>query len=116
MCRVVAGRLTRVTIVKGAPAGAHLLPVFLPDGHQFSLPASVESQTGTNRHLRGIHRQHTEMQDQRRVLQTSTHVDYVPGADSRRTMLFLRDGILMAQAFDGRASADRFTSANRRRS
>ena len=41
-----------------------------------------------------------EEQDQRRILQTATSVGYVPGTDSRGTMLFLRDGNLMAQAFD----------------
>ena len=34
------------------------------------------------------------------MLQTSTHVLYVPGKDGQGTMLFLRDGNLMAQAFD----------------
>jgi eukaryotic-like serine/threonine-protein kinase len=94
------GTPTRVTIVKSAPGGAHLLPVFLPDGRHFLYLQASRSRPEQTGIFVGSIDSTPEMQDQRRVLQTSTHVDYVPGADSRGTMLFLRDGILMAQAFD----------------
>ena len=94
------GTPTRVTIVKGDAGGAHLLPVFLPDGRHFLyFLASRTRPEQAGVFVASIDRK-PEEQDQRRILQTATSVGYVPGTDSRGTMLFLRDGNLMAQAFD----------------
>jgi Tol biopolymer transport system component len=94
------GMPTPVTIVKPEPGTAHLLPVFLPDGHHFLyLVVSRNNPEQTGIFVGSIDSKPGE-QDQRRILSTLTNVLYVPGADSEGTVLFLRDGTLMAQAFD----------------
>ena len=94
------GTPTQVTRVTSGPGGAHLLPVFLPDGRHFLYLQASRSKPEQAGIFVGSIDSPPEMQDQRRVLQTLTHVGYVPGADSVGTLLFLRDGNLMAQSFD----------------
>jgi eukaryotic-like serine/threonine-protein kinase len=96
------GTPTPVTIVKGSAGSGHLLPVFLPDGHHFLYLSASRDKPEQSGVFVGSIDSTPDDQDQRRVLQTTTHVGYVPAADGRGTMVFLRDGDLMAQAFDER--------------
>jgi Tol biopolymer transport system component len=80
----------------------HLTPVFLPDGRHFlylRTSWSVPERTGI---FIGSLDATPEQQDGRRLLATTTSVVYVPPSGGSGKLLFLRDGNLMAQAFDDR--------------
>ena len=95
------GTPAQVTTVKDDSGNsAHLLPIFLPDGHRFLYFSALRLNPEQAGIFVGSIDRKPEEQDQRRILQTTTSVGYVPGTDSRGTILFLRDGNLMAQAFD----------------
>jgi Tol biopolymer transport system component len=83
---------------------AHLTPVFLSDGRHFLYLRSFRNdleQTGV--FVGSLDRQPSE-QDQRRLVATTTSPVFVRGPDAGSAqILFLRDGNLMAQAFDERS-------------
>jgi Tol biopolymer transport system component len=79
----------------------HELPSFLPDGHRFlylRLSATNPEESGI---FAGSIDVAPERQSQRRILASSFGAYYVPGNDGGSGwLLFLRDGVLMAQPFD----------------
>jgi Tol biopolymer transport system component len=107
------GPIMRVAETGGTPAAvtaidvangesAHLAPVFLPDGRRFlymRVSRSVPERTGM---FVGSIDASPEEQDRRRILATPASVAYAPAPNGPGTVLFLRDGNLMAQAFDER--------------
>jgi len=80
---------------------AHVLPSFLPDGNHF-----LYLRASSNRENSGVYvgalNVRPEEQDSNRLLETTSGPVYVPSSDSGvGQILFLRQGTLMAQPFDG---------------
>jgi hypothetical protein len=78
--------------------------VFLPDGRRFFYLRAFRTAPERSGIFVGSLDVAPDQQDRRRVLPTTTSVSYV-AHDAGGTLLFLRDGNLMAQAFDDRRTA-----------
>jgi serine/threonine protein kinase len=78
----------------------HELPSFLPDGRHFLYLAvsNIPEQSGI---YEGSLDDPPEKQSRKRILATGFGATYAPAADGRSGhLLFMRDGVLMAQSFD----------------
>jgi Tol biopolymer transport system component len=81
---------------------AHLTPVFLGDGRRFLyLRVSRATPERTALYLGSLDVA-PEQQKPQRVIATMHSVAYVPAPDGHGTILYVRDGNLMAQTFDER--------------
>jgi Tol biopolymer transport system component len=98
------GEATPVTIAD-RPRGelAHLVPVFLSDGRRFLYLRTWRNTPERSGFHIGSLDVAPEQQEQRQVIPTMHSVAYVAGPDGRGTVLYVRDGNLMAQAFDERS-------------
>jgi Tol biopolymer transport system component len=76
------------------------LPSFLTDGRHFLYMVTSRASPERNGIFVGSIDGPPEQQEQRRVLATPTSISYVSGPPGQGTVLFLRDGRLMAQSFD----------------
>jgi Tol biopolymer transport system component len=89
------------TIDKSRNEDSHILPSFLPDGRHF-----LYLRTSTDPAVTGIYVGSIDVapgqQDLTRLVATGQHAIYARGADDpdRGQLLFVRDGLLMAQPFD----------------
>jgi Tol biopolymer transport system component len=98
------GMASPVTVLESSRGeNSHLAPVFLPDGrHFFYLRASRSNPERTGIFLGSLEIP-PDQQNLQRLVPTTTSSVYAPPADGQPgTLLFLRDGNLMAQTFDDR--------------
>jgi Tol biopolymer transport system component len=80
----------------------HLFPFFLPDGNHFLYLRLASTPEDTGIYV-GALRAAPEAQTRTRLLATSTAAEFVPGPNGEGTLLFLRNGSLMAQGFNPKA-------------
>jgi eukaryotic-like serine/threonine-protein kinase len=76
----------------------HIFPFFLPDGDHFLYLRLAPRPEETGIYV-GALSAAPEAQSRTRLLATSTAAQFVPGPGGEGTLLFLRDGSLMAQGF-----------------
>ncbi len=93
------GTPTSVTRPEEARRERHFFPFFLPDGNHFLYLRLTRTPDDTGIYV-GALSAAPEAQSQTRLLATSTGAQFVPGPHGDGTLLFLRDGALMAQEFD----------------
>jgi len=80
----------------------HVLPSFLPDGRHFLYERASSIPENSGIYVGSLDTK-PEKQDSRRLLATTSGPVYVPSSDSDSgEVLFLRQGMLMAQPFDAR--------------
>jgi Tol biopolymer transport system component len=77
----------------------HLFPFFLPDGDHFLYLRVTRTPEDSGIYV-GALSAAPEAQTRTRLVATSTGAQFAPGPNGVGTLLFLRDGSLMAQAFD----------------
>jgi hypothetical protein len=77
----------------------HIFPFFLPDGNHFLYLRLAPRPEDTGIYV-GALSAAPEAQTRTRLLATSTGAQFVPGPNGEGTILFLRDGSLMAQGFN----------------
>jgi serine/threonine protein kinase len=78
----------------------HVLPSFLPDGRHFIYLRGSSQPENSGVYIGSLDSK-PEQQDSKQLLATPHGPEYVPSSDPQRgQLLFLRDGTLMAQAFD----------------
>jgi Tol biopolymer transport system component/tRNA A-37 threonylcarbamoyl transferase component Bud32 len=95
----VASPLT--TIDPSRKEVVHALPSFLPDGRHFLYLRASSTPENSGVYVGSLNTK-PEEQDSRRLLATTSGPVYVPSSDSDSgQVLFLRQGTLMAQPFDG---------------
>jgi serine/threonine protein kinase len=105
------GVVERVFVSGGSPSAvtalnaarkdeSHTFPVFLPDGRHFLYLLRTAGSEANGIYLGSIDSR-PEQQDPKRLIATDAGADFVPfpGGD-RGTILFYRDGTLLAQPFD----------------
>jgi hypothetical protein len=80
----------------------HIYPLFLPDGDHFLYLRLAPTPEDTGIYV-GALSAAPEAQSRARLLATSTGAQFVPGPNGEGTLLFLRDGSLMAQGFNASA-------------
>jgi len=107
-----AGGVMKVPTVGGTPVAvtkvdasrrerAHIMPYFLPDGRHFLYLRNSPAAEYMGIYVGSLDRAPAE-QSLARLIATDTGVSFVPGPLGRGSILFLRDGLLMAQDFDTR--------------
>jgi hypothetical protein len=87
-----------VTRLDQAGQERHIFPFFLPDGNHFLYLRLAPTSEDTGIYV-GALSAAPEAQSRTRLLATSTGAQFVPGPNGEGTLLFLRDGSLMAQGF-----------------
>ena len=92
------GATSPVTAIDRAKEFGHFWPVFLPDGRHFLYHVG----SAIDRQQSGIFVGQLDSMDHRFVVQSSFNAVFAPlaAASSRGHLLFLKDRVLMAQAFD----------------
>jgi len=76
---------------------SHRYPVFLPDGRHFLFVARSGQRENNALYLGSV-----DSQNARRLMMVQSNVSYAPPRDGRvGALLFIRDGALVAQPFDG---------------
>ena len=84
-------------------SGSHFFPVFLPDGRHFLYLRVAPDESRTGIYVGAIDVA-PEQQSQTRVVAAAHSAAYIPPTDGGPgRVLFMRDGLLMAQPFDERA-------------
>ena len=106
---VAIGGVMKVTSSGGTPESVtrrdeaglerHIFPFFLPDGNHFLYLRLAPRPEDTGIYV-GALSAAPEAQSRTRLLATGTGAQFVPGPNGEGTLLFLRDGSLMAQRFN----------------
>jgi len=102
--RVPAAGGTPVAVTKvdaSRKERVHLMPSFLPDGRHFLYLKNSSAAEQAGIYLGSLDRA-PEEQSARRLIPTDTGASFVPESEGRGRIVFLRDGLLMAQEFDTR--------------
>jgi serine/threonine protein kinase/Tol biopolymer transport system component len=94
------GKTAAAPVTANRPEVRHLMPSFLPDGRHFVyLHVSRSDPSGNGLYLGDLQRP-PDQQPGDRLLATGFGGAYVPAADGKGHLLFVRDGALFAVAFD----------------
>jgi serine/threonine protein kinase len=96
--RASGGPMQQLTRLDSSRAeNSHRFPAFLPDGRHFLFVARSNQRANDALYLGSL-----DSGETRRVMTVQSNVSYVPGRDGGSgLLLFIRDGTLVQQAFDG---------------